>query len=155
VAREVAERGAARDEDQAPAPARLEFSTVHELRAADRWILHQRLVVHHLAEHEETAVMAFDDCRQRRLRQPLPARAERTCFQLERLCAAQHLGDAERSVAELLANLRRISRDLMKAQQQHESIDAARRSVFPVRAPHLPPRPHRRSQDVKNAAGCI
>src|SRR5262249_8910964 len=137
---EAAERGAARDEDEPAAPARLELGAPEQFGPPHPRILHDRLVVDDLAENDEAAVMAFGERRQRRLREPRPIRDGRPRLEPQALGTTQDLRNPERRRTELMTNLSWVERNLVEAQQQHKRVDArcVARPPLPTRHRHSP-----------------
>src|SRR5262249_3056615 len=134
-------RGTPRDQHKPAAPTRLELGAGNELRPTDLRILDQRLVVDHLAEDDEAAVAALRQRRQVGLGEPLPRGRDRPRLQAKLLGAAQDLGNAERASAVLVTDLRRIDRDLVKAQQQYERVEVRPLDRGRRRTRHHPPGP--------------
>ena len=121
LAREVGERGPARHHQQFARPFRLEFAAVQELRPADRRVLHHHLVLAGLADNEKAAVLAPRDRRQRGRGEPGIILGDDPSLEPERPGAAHHLRQIDGDASYPMADLFRLGRDLVEAQQQNKT----------------------------------
>ena len=117
---EVGQPGAPRHQDEAAIPRGFELGSRHQRRPLGIRRLDEDLVLANLAEQQKPAVAQSSDCGQRRTGQPVPSCPGLARLQAELPGAAQHLGNTDRVGAELMADLRRIDAEPMKAQQHHE-----------------------------------
>ena len=120
TAREIRQRIMPRHQHEAAVPNRFELGPRHRFYVWRSWVRHHGLVLGHLGDEQEAAVMERGDPGQRHSREAVPLR--RTCARLKPklLRAAQHFGDADHGRPAPLANLLGPRADAEMAQQYHQ-----------------------------------
>ncbi len=119
---QIGERGTACQQDNAAVPICLKVGALDDLGRRLPGILHQDILGADLPGDHKGLVAALDDRGHRQPAQTAPGLVDRACLELEILGASQDLGDAHEASAELMRNLCRVSRDLMKAQKQRQTL---------------------------------
>ena len=118
--RQVSEAGPLRHHQKPAIPYGFELGLRHLDRLRATWLKYDELVLGDFAEQQKAAILKGGQRRHRCIGKPSPCCRRDAGLQPKCLRAAEHLGQADRDVAELVTNLFGIDSQTLKPKHHHQ-----------------------------------